>query len=92
MFKFDKKALIELGKSFLRGLWFAVLGFTATFLVSLTTNGDLLSTVWTVGDVSLQAGVWIVAVIGFAAKAIDRYVHKNKNTELNGITPSLLQG
>lgn len=91
MFKYDKSALIETGKSFLRFIWFGVLGLVVTFLTSLTTSQDLLNTIWTVGDVAIPVGVWLVGGIGFAIKALDRYIHQSDNTKLNGLAPNILQ-
>ena len=87
----NKQALIELAKSFGRFLWFGLLALVATFLLSLTTNADLLSTTWTVNGLTMPLGVWIVAAIGFAVKAIDKYVHENKDLETKGLAPGFLQ-
>lgn len=87
---YDKKALVELGKSFLRGVWFTVLGFVATFLVSLTTDANLVASTWTVASYTLPVGAWLVLGIGFAVKAIDRYIYSSKSKS-NGIAPTFLQ-
>ena len=85
----DKKALKETVKSFLRGLYFTVLGLVGTFITSLATSADLQNKVIHVADyVYLPIGVVIVAVLAGLAKLIDRYVHTNDNINLNGITPT----
>ena len=85
----DKKAFIETLKSFLRGVYFTVLGLVGTFITSLATNADLQNKVIHLGsDVYLPIGVVIVAVLAGLAKLIDRYVHTNDNIKLNGITPT----
>lgn len=84
----DIKALIETGKSFLRGLYFAIVGVVGTSLASLATDESLVDNVVSINGVYLPVGVGIAAGIGFVAKLIDRYVHKNQNLSLNGITPT----
>jgi hypothetical protein len=79
--------LRETFKTFLRGVYFAVLGMLGTFLASLATDQNLLDTVVTIGDVYLQVGVVLSAVVAALAKMIDRFIHKNDNINLNGITP-----
>lgn len=73
--------------SFGRGLWFVFLGVLVTFLTSLATDQDLINTTINIGGVYLQVGVALSALVAGLAKLIDRYVHKNDNIELNGITP-----
>lgn len=87
----DKKALVELAKTFGRFMWFGLLGLVSTFLVSLAADSNLLQSTWTVMNVTIPVGVYIVAGIGFLAKAIDRYIHKSRNTDLKGIAPGFLQ-
>lgn len=79
--------LKETGESFLRGFWFLFLGVFVTFLTSLATDQDLINTTVNIGEVYLQVGVALSALVAGIAKLIDRYVHKNDNIELNGITP-----
>lgn len=85
----NRQALKEVVKSFGRFMWFGVLGLLSTFLVSLAADQDLMNAMWTTPflDVTLPVGVYLVAGIAFATKAIDRYVHENEDTELTGITP-----
>ena len=87
----NKQALIELAKSFGRFIYFGLLGLVATFLVSLAANQDLMNWVICFGDICLQVGVAIIAAAGFVAKAIDRYIHTNKDIDANGIAPKFLQ-
>lgn len=91
MFNFDKDALIELGKSFLRAVWFGILGVLVTALFSLASSESLMNAVWCWGDLCLQVGVMLAAGVAGLAKLIDRYIHKSENTDLNGIAPSFLQ-
>ena len=86
----DKKALFELFKSFARFIWFGVLGLVVVFLTSLTTDEALLAATWTILDVAVPIGVWIVAGVGFGIKALDRYIHKSKS-KIKGLAPSILQ-
>jgi len=82
-------AVKETLKSFLRGLYFALLGFVGTFITSLATNADLQnSVVHVAGETYLPVGVLIVGGLTALAKLIDRYVHTNENINLNGITPT----
>ncbi len=91
MFKYDKKAMKELGKSFLRFMWFGLLGVLVAFLTGLLTSQDIREVTWTVGETAVPIGVWIILGIGFAIKALDRYIHKSKNTKLEGLAPPILQ-
>jgi hypothetical protein len=81
----NKQAFMELGKSFLRAIWFGLLGVVGVFLTSLTTNVDLLTATWSVGELTVPVGVWIVAGVGFVIKALDRYIHQNEDMVLNGL-------
>lgn len=83
--KLDFTALKETFKSFLRGLYFSVLGVVGTSIASLATDESLLDNYVNLGDVYVPVGVGIAAVLAGIAKMIDRYIHKNKNIELNGI-------
>lgn len=90
----NREALIEVGKSFLRAVWFGIFGVIAAALTNLAADADLLKTVWTlpVVEVALPVGAYIVAGIGFVVKAIDGYIHNNKNIDSKGIAPPFLQG
>jgi len=86
---FDKKALVETLKSFLRGGYFTLLGLLGTFITSLVASPDLQNTVIHIADdVYLPVGALLVFVLGMIAKAIDRYIHTNDNIKLTGITPT----
>ena len=87
----NKKALIETLKSFLRFLYFGVLGLVGTFITSMIASTDLQNTTVNVGDLYLPIGVVIVAGLTGLVKLIDRYVHTNKDITGNGIAPELLQ-
>ena len=87
----DKKGLIETGKSFLRFLYFGVLGLIGTFLTSLVASTDLQNTVINIGGTYLPVGVVIVLALTGLVKAIDLYVRNNTKTDRKGIAPSVLQ-
>jgi hypothetical protein len=87
----DKKALIELGKSFARFMWFGLLGLVGTFLAGLLTSGQLENIYVHVGDLYINISFVILAVITGIVKAIDKYVHESKAIPSNGIAPSFLQ-
>lgn len=86
-----RKALIETVKSVGRGLWFGILGLIVVALTALATSGDVSNVNVTVAGLTVNLSVVIVAVVGFIAKSIDTYVHKNDHIEANGIAPSFLQ-
>lgn len=87
----DKKALIELGKSFARFIWFGLLGLVATFLTNLVASGQLDNIVIDLNGFALNASVLVLAIITGIVKLIDKYVHESKTIESNGIAPSFLQ-
>lgn len=86
-----RKAIIETLKSVGRGLWFGILGLVAVALTALATSGAIADVTVVVAGLSVNLSFVILAVIGFLAKAVDTYVHKNKNLESNGIAPTFLQ-
>lgn len=86
-----KTALIETLKSIGRGLWFGILGLVAVALTALATSGAVSDIYITVSGVAINLSYVILAVVGFVAKTIDTYIHKNQNYESNGIAPSFLQ-
>ncbi len=87
----DKKALIELGKSFARFLYFGILGLITTFLTGLLTSGELQNVYVHVGDLYINISFVILAVVTGIVKLIDKYIHEAKTIESNGIAPSFLQ-
>ena len=87
----NKQALKETFKSFLRFVYFGLLGLVGTGLTSLIASENLQNTVVNIGDVYLPVGVVIVAVLTGIIKLIDRYVYANKNIDRNGIAPEFLQ-
>lgn len=86
-----KTALIETLKSIGRGLWFGILGLVAVALTALATSGAVSDIYITVSGVAINLSYVILAVVGFVAKTIDTYIHKNDQYESNGIAPSFLQ-
>lgn len=88
----DKRhALIETLKSVGRGLWFGALGLIVVALTAIASSGDISNVNVTVAGLTVNLSVVIVAVVGFIAKSIDTYVHKNDSIDRNGIAPSFLQ-
>lgn len=75
--KFDKKAWVEAGQEVVRLAFFAVLGVVVSFLLNKLT-------------VVPQTETTVVAM--FFLKFVDKYLHENKYTELNGLTDSKLLG
>lgn len=86
-----RTALIETLKSIGRGLWFGVLGLIAVALTALATSGAVSDITVVVAGVSINLSFVVLAVVGFVAKTIDTYIHKNDNLDSNGIAPSFLQ-
>jgi hypothetical protein len=86
-----RKALIETLKSIGRGLWFGILGLVVVALTALASSGAVADVTVTVGGLTVNLAVVIVAVVGFLAKTIDTYIHKNDTLKSNGIAPSFLQ-
>lgn len=87
----SKQALKELVKSFLRFMYFGVLGLIGTFLTSLLASTDLQNTVISIGGTYLPVGVVIVAVLTGVVKLIDKYVRASEHNDRNGIAPNFLQ-
>ena len=87
----DKNALIEIAKSFGRFIYFGLLGLISTFLTDLLASGRLNDVVVTVGGISLNLAIVVLAVITGIIKLIDRYRHASESTTSNGIAPKFLQ-
>lgn len=87
----NKKALIEVLKSFGRFMWFGLLALISTFLVNVLADGSLSHIVVTIAGQQLDMTYVVLTGLGLLIKMIDRYVHANKNIELNGIAPTILQ-
>lgn len=86
-----RKALIETLKSIGRGLWFGILGLVVVALTALASSGDVTNVNVTVAGLTVNLSVIILAVVGFVAKSIDTYIHKNDKIDSNGIAPAFLQ-
>lgn len=87
----NKKALIELGKSFGRFIWFGLLGLIGTFLANLLASGDLSNVQVVVLGQNVNLTIALTLVIGYVIKAIDRYRHVSPYTSSNGLAPPFLQ-
>jgi len=86
-----RKALIETLKSVGRGLWFGILGLIVVALTALASSGAVNDISVTIGGLTVNMAVIVVAIVGFVAKTIDTYIHKNPDLDSNGIAPSFLQ-
>lgn len=86
-----RNALIETLKSIGRGLWFGILGLVAVALTALATSGAISDITVVVAGVSVNLSFVVLAVVGFVAKTIDKYIHENDNIKSNGLAPSFLQ-
>ena len=91
MSEVQRTAIIETLKSIGRGLWFGILGLIVVALTAITSSGDISNITITIAGLTVNLSVVIVAVVGFIAKTIDTYIHKNENIDSNGIAPSFLQ-
>lgn len=87
----NHNALIETLKSLGRGLWFGILGLIAVALTALASSGAVSDINVSLAGLTVNLSVVVVAVVGFIAKAIDTYIHKNPNIDSNGIAPGFLQ-
>lgn len=87
----DKKAFRETLKSCARAAWFAFLGLLVAVFATLVTSGSIDNKFIVVGGMTVNLSVVILAVIGFLAKAIDQFIHKNENIAAKGIAPPFLQ-
>lgn len=87
----DKKALVELAKSFGRFLYFGILGLISTFIVDLIASGELNDVKVVVGGVAVNLSILILAGLTGLVKLIDRYRHVSENNDSNGIAPKFLQ-
>lgn len=87
----NNKALFATLKSLGRGIWFGLLGLIVVALTALATSGAVSNVTVQIAGVGINLAYVILAVVGFAAKTIDTYIHKNDNINSNGIAPSFLQ-
>jgi len=86
-----RTAIIETLKSIGRGVWFGILGLIVVALTALASSGAVTDVSVNLGGLTVNLAYVLVAIIGFIAKAIDTYIHKNENISSNGIAPSFLQ-
>lgn len=84
-------AIIEMLKTVGRGLWFGFLGLVVTALTTIASSGAISNITLSIGGLEINLAILLIAIIGFIAKAIDRYIHKNENIRSNGIAPKFLQ-
>lgn len=88
---YDRKAIEELLKSIGRFLWFGFLGLLAAALTMIVSSGALADVTITLAGFTVNGGVLVAAGVSFLVKAIDRYIHENKNIDSKGIAPAALQ-
>lgn len=86
-------ALLETFKTAGRAVYFALLGVVVLVLTVITTSPEVAeaTVLIPVINITISVGGLIVAVTGFLAKLIDRYIHKSENINSNGIAPNFLQ-
>lgn len=89
--KSKRQALIETLKSLGRGLYFGILGLVAVALTALASSGAITDVTVSVAGLQVNLAFVILALVGFVAKTIDTYVHKNSSIKSNGIAPEFLQ-
>lgn len=87
----NKTAIIEVLKSAGRFLWFGFLSLVVVVLTSIASDGAITEASVVIGGQQVQVGFLLVALIGTVIKALDRYIHVNKNISINGLAPSVLQ-
>jgi hypothetical protein len=87
----NTKAIIETLKSFARAVWFSFLGLAVVILTNLAATGALDNLKVVVAGQTVSLSILLAATLGFVAKGIDSYVHKNENINSNGIAPGFLQ-
>lgn len=87
----NKKSLVELLKSAARYVWFGLLGVVVAGLTALIGSPEVIQATVTIAGMEVSVGVLIVAIFGTIIKALDLYIHKNKNIDLNGLAPAPLQ-
>lgn len=87
----NKKAIIETLKSSARYVWFGLLGVVVVALTALLSAPEIVTATIDVGGFTVSVGVVIVAVVGSIIKALDVYIHKNKDIDSNGLAPTFLQ-
>lgn len=86
-------ALKETLKTIARGVWFALLGVVVLVLTVVAGSPEVAKATVTIPvfEFTVSVGALIVAGAAGLAKVIDRYIHKSKTTDLNGIAPKFLQ-
>lgn len=87
----NKQALIEVGKSFARFIWFGLLALVATFLANLVASGQLNDINVIIYGQSFNLSFVVLALVTGLIKLIDRYKHESTTDPSNGIAPSFLQ-
>lgn len=87
----NKQALIEVGKSFARFIWFGLLALVATFLTNLLASGQLNDINVVIYGQTFNLSFVVLALITGLIKLIDRYKHESTTDPSKGIAPSFLQ-
>lgn len=87
----NKQAIIETLKSAGRYVWFGLLGVVGATLTAVIAAPEVVQATVNISGLEVSVGFIIVAVLGTLIKAIDSYIHNNKNIKTNGIAPPFLQ-
>lgn len=86
-------ALKETLKTVARGVWFGLLGVVVLVLTVIVGSPEVAQATVNVPVLNFDMSVGTIIIAGAAAlaKTIDRYIHKSRNTDLQGLAPSFLQ-
>lgn len=87
----DKKAIIEVGKAFLRFIYFGTFGLIGTFLTAVISSGLITNLRVEMLGQSIDVTYIVLSLLTLIVKAIDLYVRYNKSISANGIAPEFLQ-
>lgn len=91
LINYNKEAIIELLKSIGRFVWFGFLGLVVSMLTMIATSGAVNDIIISINGFNVDLSSAIVLVTGFLIKALDKYIHENKNINSNGLAPEFLQ-
>lgn len=88
----NNAALVETGKTILRGVWFGLLGVVVLVLTVIVSSPEVAqaTVVLPVFNITVSVGALIVAGSAALIKVVDRYRHKSDSAS-NGLAPTFLQ-
>lgn len=87
----QKKAFIEVLKSFARFIWFGLLGLVGTFAAYLVSSGQIANITVVIAGQTIDLTFIVLGLLTGLVKLLDRYVKTNKTIKANGIAPGILQ-